>query len=269
MLEPEAQSVFFKANDDMLTQQEVYDFMKPVFGPEVVYDVADARSGEPLCSPADMKRLVKDVVFGGDGSEEDPFLFKVVFKYYVYFRAVMKHSSEWTTDQSYDVAIEMGNLETMTLYLFRQVLRQVGFVATCRHYQKPSGLVWSREEESTANLLLSTVMNEGYGTSRCPFRINLVLYHFYRCEWMNGVVRVRNQVMVGALRTEGFTLSDLREMLRGDVPPFVFVNGFTQEDVDRNSESSTVVVDIVKCRHRFEGNLGAPFCVALRRTTSN
>ena len=34
LLEPEAQSVFFKANDDQLTQQEVYDFMKPVFGPE-------------------------------------------------------------------------------------------------------------------------------------------------------------------------------------------------------------------------------------------
>ncbi|CAB9516542.1 Obtusifoliol 14-alpha demethylase (Fragment) [Seminavis robusta] len=38
LMGPEAQSVFFKSNDDQLTQQGVYDFMKPVFGPEVVYD---------------------------------------------------------------------------------------------------------------------------------------------------------------------------------------------------------------------------------------
>jgi len=38
LLGPDAQSVFFKSGDDILTQQEVYDFMKPVFGPEVIYD---------------------------------------------------------------------------------------------------------------------------------------------------------------------------------------------------------------------------------------
>jgi len=38
LIGPEAQSIFFKANDDQLTQQGVYDFMKPVFGPEVIYD---------------------------------------------------------------------------------------------------------------------------------------------------------------------------------------------------------------------------------------
>lgn len=35
---PEAQELFFRANDDLLSQNEVYDFMKPVFGPGVVYD---------------------------------------------------------------------------------------------------------------------------------------------------------------------------------------------------------------------------------------
>jgi len=35
---PEQQSVFFKANDDKLSQNEVYNFMKAVFGPGVVYD---------------------------------------------------------------------------------------------------------------------------------------------------------------------------------------------------------------------------------------
>lgn len=35
---PEAQEFFFKANDDTLSQNEVYDFMKPVFGAGVVYD---------------------------------------------------------------------------------------------------------------------------------------------------------------------------------------------------------------------------------------
>jgi len=35
---PEAQEIFFKASDDVLSQQEVYDFTRPVFGPNVVYD---------------------------------------------------------------------------------------------------------------------------------------------------------------------------------------------------------------------------------------
>ena len=38
MVGPEAQEFFFKANDDTLSQNEVYDFMKPVFGAGVVYD---------------------------------------------------------------------------------------------------------------------------------------------------------------------------------------------------------------------------------------
>jgi len=38
LIGPEAQEVFFKASDDVLSQNEVYDFMKPVFGPDVVYD---------------------------------------------------------------------------------------------------------------------------------------------------------------------------------------------------------------------------------------
>ena len=38
LIGPEAQEIFFKASDDVLSQNEVYDFMKPVFGPKVVYD---------------------------------------------------------------------------------------------------------------------------------------------------------------------------------------------------------------------------------------
>eukprot|EP00957_Ditylum_brightwellii_P087522 6662819-Ditylum_brightwellii.AAC.1 len=38
LIGPEAQEAFFKANDDLLGQNEVYGFMKPVFGPGVVYD---------------------------------------------------------------------------------------------------------------------------------------------------------------------------------------------------------------------------------------
>jgi len=34
---PEAQEIFFKASDDVLSQQEVYDFTRPVFGDGVVY----------------------------------------------------------------------------------------------------------------------------------------------------------------------------------------------------------------------------------------
>jgi sterol 14alpha-demethylase len=40
LIGPEAQEVFFKASDDVLSQEEVYDFMKPVFGAGVVYDAS-------------------------------------------------------------------------------------------------------------------------------------------------------------------------------------------------------------------------------------
>ena len=40
LIGPEAQEVFFKASDDVLSQQEVYDFMRPVFGPNIVYDAS-------------------------------------------------------------------------------------------------------------------------------------------------------------------------------------------------------------------------------------
>ena len=38
LIGPEAQEPFFKASDDVLSQNEVYGFMKPVFGPGIVYD---------------------------------------------------------------------------------------------------------------------------------------------------------------------------------------------------------------------------------------
>lgn len=38
LIGPEASSAFCKASDDVLSQNEVYGFMKPIFGPGVVYD---------------------------------------------------------------------------------------------------------------------------------------------------------------------------------------------------------------------------------------
>jgi sterol 14alpha-demethylase len=38
LIGPEAQEIFFKASDDVLSQNEVYDFMRPVFGNGIVYD---------------------------------------------------------------------------------------------------------------------------------------------------------------------------------------------------------------------------------------
>lgn len=38
LIGPDAQEAFCKANDETLSQDEVYEFMKPVFGPGVVYD---------------------------------------------------------------------------------------------------------------------------------------------------------------------------------------------------------------------------------------
>jgi len=43
LIGPEAQEIFFKASDDVLSQQEVYDFMLPVFGKGVVYDATKKR----------------------------------------------------------------------------------------------------------------------------------------------------------------------------------------------------------------------------------
>ena len=40
LIGPEAQEVFFKASDDVLSQNEVYDFMQPVFGSGIVYDAS-------------------------------------------------------------------------------------------------------------------------------------------------------------------------------------------------------------------------------------
>lgn len=43
LIGPEAQEVFFKASDDVLSQNSVYDFMRPVFGTGVVYDAPKKR----------------------------------------------------------------------------------------------------------------------------------------------------------------------------------------------------------------------------------
>jgi sterol 14-demethylase len=43
LIGPEAQEAFCKANDEVLSQDEVYQFMKPVFGAGVVYDATKKR----------------------------------------------------------------------------------------------------------------------------------------------------------------------------------------------------------------------------------
>ena len=43
LIGPEAQEAFCKASDEVLSQDEVYEFMKPVFGPGVVYDATKKR----------------------------------------------------------------------------------------------------------------------------------------------------------------------------------------------------------------------------------
>ena len=40
LLGPKAQEPFFMCNDNALSPQECYSFMKPVFGPGVVYDAS-------------------------------------------------------------------------------------------------------------------------------------------------------------------------------------------------------------------------------------
>lgn len=43
LIGPEAQEIFFKASDDVLSQNDVYDFTRPVFGNGVVYDATKKR----------------------------------------------------------------------------------------------------------------------------------------------------------------------------------------------------------------------------------
>lgn len=43
LIGPDLGETFFRANDDQLSQAEVYGFMKPVFGADVVYDAAPPR----------------------------------------------------------------------------------------------------------------------------------------------------------------------------------------------------------------------------------
>ena len=44
LIGPEAQGAFFTATDDVMSQDEVYSFMKPIFGPNVVVSSGLLRS---------------------------------------------------------------------------------------------------------------------------------------------------------------------------------------------------------------------------------
>ena len=52
VLGPEASSPFFKLNDDFMSQNEVYAFMTPVFGKNVVYDAEPKRRTQQYQSMA-------------------------------------------------------------------------------------------------------------------------------------------------------------------------------------------------------------------------
>jgi sterol 14-demethylase len=77
LLGPEAQSVFFKSNDDILTQQEVYDFMKPVFGPEVIYDAPKKKRQVQFQSLANGLRVARLKGYVGKIEEETRRYFQV------------------------------------------------------------------------------------------------------------------------------------------------------------------------------------------------
>jgi sterol 14-demethylase len=64
LIGPEAQGVFFRANDEELSPKEAYKFMVPIFGPGVVYDSSTDVMYEQLkfakggLVPAQLKRDV-------------------------------------------------------------------------------------------------------------------------------------------------------------------------------------------------------------------
>ncbi|KAG5175038.1 Obtusifoliol 14alpha-demethylase [Tribonema minus] len=57
LIGPEAQAPFFKHKDEVLSQNEVYGFMKPVFGPGIVYDAEPARRSEQMKAMANGLRV--------------------------------------------------------------------------------------------------------------------------------------------------------------------------------------------------------------------
>lgn len=57
LIGPEASTPFFKSKDDVLSQNEVYGFMKPVFGPGVVYDAEPAKRNEQMKAMANGLRV--------------------------------------------------------------------------------------------------------------------------------------------------------------------------------------------------------------------
>ena len=56
---PEAQQLFFKASDDVLSQSEVYDFMRPIFGKDVVYDATKKNRQTQFQSMANGLRVAR------------------------------------------------------------------------------------------------------------------------------------------------------------------------------------------------------------------
>jgi len=59
LIGPEAQEAFCKASDEVLSQDEVYEFMTPVFGPGVVYDATKKKRQVQFSSMANGLRTAR------------------------------------------------------------------------------------------------------------------------------------------------------------------------------------------------------------------
>lgn len=59
LIGPDAQEAFCKASDEVLSPDEVYEFMKPVFGPGVVYDASKKRRQVQFSSMANGLRTAR------------------------------------------------------------------------------------------------------------------------------------------------------------------------------------------------------------------
>ena len=245
---------------------------------ETEYHFVDPTTGKRTSVTHQFKPF-KRVVYHGDGSENNPFKFKIQLRYYIHFRISAGYETpEEPWVKSRNEAVEGRAIGNMTLHLMRQKLQCCGFNTHQRYFQKPSGRVWLHEEESFTNILLSSFLDQGTGSSKLPFRIYLIRSHFYCCEWTEGESQVRKSFFICPVKTETFCLAELRQMLEesvkhcsyrtseGTVKHFVFVNGSTLVDVDECLENELRVVDVVHPSLQPKGTPGNPYQVKLRIT---
>ena len=203
--------------------------------------------------------LVKDIITGGNGSEETPFQFMVELTEYIHFDVLadfLRPNTSIARRVQVTVAFDRKKMGTTTLHTLRSKLGDMGFQTRHHYFAKSGADIWTLAEEKTSNLLLSTVSKGGTGTEGSPFTISMLAYHYFNFEWIN-----RNPHITCFARTasdwtyrttlEGFrcdmrmTLDATGPLRPSFVTRFLFVNAITGTVIQREDERGTKLADII------------------------